>query len=370
MKPVVLCFALIASVFFTVKLHAQDRITGRAWATRSEVIAQNGMVCTSHPLASQVALDVLKQGGSAVDAAIAANACLGLMEPTGCGIGGDLFAIVWDAKTKRLYGLNGSGRSPKALTLAYFNEKGLTSIPPYGPLPVTVPGAVDGWFALHERFGKLPMRTVLQPAITYAEQGFPVTELIAYYLQLSTKRFADYPNFKETYTLNGKALQKGDVFRNPGLAATYRQLAERGRDGFYKGPVAQTMVDFLHAQGGFLSLDDLANHRSEWIDPVSVNYRGYDVWELPPNGQGIAALQMLNILEGYTFKPEDFGTARHIHLFVEAKKLVFEDRARYYADPAFNAVPVQQLLDKNYAAARRALIQPDKASNRVAAATW
>jgi len=360
---------LLPVLFFLTALaaSAQDRITGRPWATRSEVIAQNGMVCTSHPLAGQVALDILKKGGTAIDAAIAANACLGLMEPTGCGIGGDLFAIVWDAKTRKLHGLNASGRSPKSLTRAHFLEKGLTSIPSYGPLPVTVPGCVDGWFELHGRFGKLPMRELLQPAIGYAEQGFPVTELIAYYLQASARRFADYPNFKETWTLAGKAPETGDVFRNPALANTYRLLAEKGRDEFYRGSIARTVAGFLHEQGGFLSLDDLAAHRSEWIEPVSVNYRGYDVWELPPNGQGIAALQMLNILEGFEFKPEDYGTARHIHLFSEAKKLVFEDRAKYYADPEFAKIPLRELLGKEYAARRRALIQPDRASTRVAA---
>lgn len=348
-------------------LLGQDRITGRTWATRSEVIAQNGMVCTSHPLASQAALDILKKGGSAVDAAIAANACLGLMEPTGSGIGGDLFAIVWDAKTQKLYGLNGSGRSPMALSLAYFQEKGMTSIPSYGPLPVTVPGCVDGWFSLHGRFGRLPMAEVLQPAIQYAEQGFPVTELIAYYLQLSARRFIDLPNFRETYTLNGKAPEKGDIFRNPALAQTYRLLAEKGRDAFYKGSMAKTIAQFIREQGGFLSEADLAAHHSEWVEPVSVNYRGYDVWELPPNGQGIAALQMLNILEGFAFRPEDFLSAEHIHRFAETKKLVYEDRARYYADPEFARVPVTELLSKAYAEQRRALIRPDRANNRIAA---
>ncbi|MEQ1746591.1 MAG: gamma-glutamyltransferase [Saprospiraceae bacterium] len=363
-------FRTLSALFLLAALTtaaAQDRITGRPWATRSEMIAQNGMACTSHPLASQAALDILKKGGSAIDAAIAANACLGLMEPTGSGIGGDLFAIVWDAKTGKLYGLNASGRSPKTLARAYFLGKGLTSIPSYGPLPVTVPGCVDGWFDLHRRFGKLPMRDLLQPAIGYAEQGFPVTELIAYYLQASTRRFADYPNFKETYTQNGAPLAKGDIFRNPALASTYRLLAEKGRDEFYNGSIARAIAGFMREQGGFLSMDDLAAHRSEWVEPSSVNYRGYDVWELPPNGQGIAALQMLNILEGYDFTPEDFGTARHIHLFSEAKKLVFEDRAKYYADPDFAKTPVRELLDKAYAARRRSLIQPDRASTRVAA---
>lgn len=361
--------ALLLSILLllTTQLAAQDRITGRPWATRSEVIAQNGMACTSHPLATQAAIDILKKGGTAIDAAIAANACLGLMEPTGSGIGGDLFAIVWDATTQKLYGLNASGRSPQNLTLAYFKEKNLSSIPAYGPLPVTVPGAVDGWFELHGRFGRLPMPEVLAPAIGYAENGFPVTELIAYYLQLSTRRFIDNPNFKETYTLNGKALEKGDLFRNPALANTYRLLAQKGRDEFYKGSIAQTIGRFIKEQGGFLSAEDLAAHHSEWVEPLRVNYRGYDVWEIPPNGQGIAALQMLNILEGFDLKPEDYGTARYIHLFSETKKLVYEDRAKYYADPAFSEIPLPQLLSKEYAAKRRALIHPDRANNRIAA---
>lgn len=360
-------FTVACLTLFIVNLSAQDRITGRAWATRSEVIARNGMACTSHPLASQVAIDILKKGGTAIDAAIAANACLGLMEPTGCGIGGDLFAIVWDAKTKKLYGLNASGRSPKSLTLSYFQEKGLKSIPAYGPLPVSVPGAVDGWFSLHGRFGRLSMRDVLQPAIDYAEQGFPVTELVAYYLQLSARRFADQPNFKEVWMPGGRAPEKGDMFRNPALANTYRLLAEKGRDEFYKGSIARVIDRFIHEQGGFLSYDDLAAHKSEWVDPVGVNYRGYDVWEIPPNGQGMAALQMLNILEGFEFTPKDYGTARHIHLFTEAKKLAFEDRAKYYADPDFVKIPVPELLSKEYAARRRALIDPNRAAANVPA---
>ncbi len=345
-------------------LSAQDRITGKNYATRSEVIAKNGMVATSHPLASQVGLDILKKGGTAIDAAIAANACLGLMEPTGSGIGGDLFAIVWDAKTQKLYGLNASGRSPKALTLQYFKDKDMQKIPSYGPLPVTVPGCVDGWFNLHERFGKLKMEEVLSPAIAYAEEGFPLTELIAYYFNGSVKRFSrQYPNVKETYTMNGKVPQKGDIFKNPFLANTYKKIAQGGRDAFYKGEIAQTISKFIKEQGGFLEVSDFAGHTSEWIEPVSTNYRGYDVWELPPNGQGIAALQMLNILEAYDFSKISFGSAEHLHYFTEAKKLVFEDRARYYADMEFAKVPVEQLISKEYAAQRRKLIQDNRAGN-------
>ncbi len=349
--------------FCALSLTGQDRITGKLWATRSEVIAQHGMAATSHPLATQIALDILKKGGTAVDAAIAANAALGLMEPTGCGIGGDLFAIVWDSKTQKLYGLNASGRSPASLTLEWFRENGYEKIPSYGPLPVTVPGCVDGWFELHGKFGKLPMTEILAPAIQYAEEGFPVTELIAYYLNLSVPRFAErFPNILDTWTTDGTHVpQKGDVFRNPYLANTYRRIANEGRDVFYKGDIARTIADFIREQGGFLSYEDLANHHSEWVEPVSTNYRGYDVWELPPNGQGIAALQMLNILEGYDLARYGFGSPEHIHYFVEAKKLAFEDRAKYYADMDFAEVPVETLISKEYAAERRKLIRDDRA---------
>ncbi|MEZ4841963.1 MAG: gamma-glutamyltransferase [Flavobacteriaceae bacterium] len=341
-------------------LSAQDRITGATFATRSEVLAQNGMVATSHPLATQIGLDVLKKGGNAIDAAIAANAGLGLMEPTGSGIGGDLFAIVWDAKTKKLYGLNASGRSPKNLTLAYFEEKKMSKIPSYGPLPVSVPGAVDGWFELHKKFGSMKMDEILAPAISYAESGFPLTELIAWYMHASVPRFEKlgFPNIRETYINQngGKLPNEGEVYKNPYLANTYRKIAKGGRDAFYKGEVAKTIADFIQKQGGFLSEEDFANHRSEWVEPVSVNYRGYDVWELPPNGQGIAALQMLQLLEGYDFSKIEFGSAEHLHLFTEAKKLTFEDRAKYYADMDFAKVPVENLLSDSYADERRKLI--------------
>jgi len=356
-------FSCILLMLSTLVAYSQDRVTGHNFASRAEVIAQQGMVATSHPLATQIGLDILKGGGTAIDAAIAANAALGLMEPTGSGIGGDLFAIVWDAKTGKLYGLNASGRSPAALGLEYFKEKGLEKIPSLGPLPVNVPGCVDGWFELHKRFGKLPMTQILAPAIEYAENGFPVTELIAYYLNRSVPMLGSrYPNVLETYTLDGKTVPaKGDIFRNPKLAGTYKKLAEGGRDAFYKGEIAHTIADFVQAQGGFLSYDDLSTHHSEWVEPVSTNYRGYDVWELPPNGQGIAALQMLNILEGYDFSQIPYGSARHIHLFAEAKKLAFEDRDKYYADMDFARVPVNELISKAYADQRRKLIDENKA---------
>jgi len=349
---------------------AQDRITGKLYATRSEVIARNGMACTSQPLATQVALDILKQGGTAIDAAIAANAALGLMEPTGCGIGGDLFAIVWDAEEEKLFGLNASGRSPQDLTLSYFKERGMEEIPAYGPLPVSVPGCVDGWFMLHERFGELDMPTLLQPAIDYAEAGFPVSELISYYMNRSVPAYIErgYPNVADTYTVDGHAPQKGEIFKNPYLADTYRKIAEGGRDAFYKGDIARTIANFIQEQGGFLSYDDLAGHEGEWVEPVSTNYRGYDVWELPPNGQGIAALQILNILEQYDLAAMGYGSPDYVHYFTEAKKLAFEDRAKYYADMDFADVPVETLISKDYARRRSQEIKPDRAGRYEAGA--
>lgn len=344
---------LAISTISFLSLSAQDRVNGATFQTRSPVLAEHGMVCTSHPLASQIGLDILKQGGNAIDAAIAANAALGLMEPTGCGVGGDLFAIVWDAKTQKLYGLNGSGRSPKTMSLDTLKAMGLEKIPAYGPLPVSVPGAVDGWTSLHDKFGSMPLKKILAPAIEYAEEGFPVTELIGYYLG-SIDRFSrmGYPNIKETYydPNGGERPKNGDRYRNPALADTYRAIAKKGREGFYEGEVAQTITTFIKEQGGFLSLEDLSSHHSQWVEPVSVNYRGYDVWELPPNGQGIAALQLLNILENKDFSEVRWGSEEHLHLFTEAKKRVFEDRAKYYADMDMAEVPVEALLSKEYAA--------------------
>ncbi len=338
------------------------RPVGAPFATRSEVLAPAAMAATSQPLATQAALDVLRRGGSAVDAAIAANAVLGLVEPTGSGIGGDLFAIVWDPQTGRLHGLNASGRAAGALSLDYFREHGITRIPSFGPLPVTVPGAVDGWFELHGRFGRLPMGQVLAPAIHYAQEGFPVTEVIAHYWRINVARLESYPGFRETFMPGGRAPAKGEMFANPRLAETYRRLAVGGRDVFYKGEIAGAIDAYMKANGGFLAYEDLAAHRSEWVEPVSVRYRGYDVWELPPNGQGIAALQMLNILEGYDLAAMGSGSADYLHVLAEAKKLVFEDRARYYADPDFAQIPLQRLLSREYAAERRALLDMQRAA--------
>ncbi|MGB5647332.1 MAG: gamma-glutamyltransferase [Muriicola sp.] len=346
---------------------AQDRLTGETFTTRSEILARNGMAATSQPLATQVALDILKNGGSAMDAAIAANAVLGLVEPASCGIGGDIFAIVWDAKEEKLYGFNGSGRAPRSLTIDYFMENDLKYVPLHGPLPVSVPGCVDGWFAMHGKFGKLSMAQLLQPAINYGREGFPVSEVIAYEMASNYEGMEKLPGFAETYLPNGQPPKKGEVFKNPALSNTYEMIAKGGRDAFYKGSIARTIDGFMKKNGGFLSYEDLAGHTSNWVEPVSVNYRGFDVWELPPNGQGTAVLQILNILEGYDIAAMGFGSAEYLHVLTEAKKLAYEDRAKHYADPDFNTIPLPQLLSKEYAAQRRALISPDMAANSYAA---
>ena len=331
------------------------------------------MVCTSVPLATQVALEILKRGGSAVDAAIAANATLGLMEPVSNGIGGDLFAIVYSAKENKLYGLNGSGRSPLGLSyeqmtaeLAKLNRK---TIPPRGMLPISVPGTVDAWSELHKKFGKLKLSDDLAPAAKYAEEGFPVTELIAFYWHFGPELYKDLPGgFFETYTLDGKGRTpaKGDIFKNPALAKTLRLIGEKGRDAYYKGEIADKIDAFMQANGGYLRKIDFEKHTSTWVDPASVNYRGYDVFELPPNGQGIATLQILNILEGFDLKSMGYNSAAALHAMIEAKKLAWADRAKFYADPAFSKIPLAGLLSKDYAAERRKLIDPMHASHKIA----
>ncbi|MEO0480489.1 MAG: gamma-glutamyltransferase [Planctomycetota bacterium] len=361
---------LLSALALSCTATTQDRITGRPHATRSTVWAKNGVAATSHPLATQVAIDVLRQGGSAIDAAIAANATLGVCEPTGCGIGGDLFAIVWDGEEERLHGLNASGRSPRGLTRQWFLDNGYDEIPKYGPLPVSVPGCVDGWYTLHERFGRLPMERVLEPAIRYADEGVPVPQTIAEYWRRGVADRQDQPGFREVFLPWGRPPQEGDVFRNEALAQTLRSMAERGaegRDEFYRGSIAEQLASFVQDNGGFLSAEDLAAHTSEWIEPVSTNYRGYDVWELPPNGQGIAALQILNLIEPFDVAAMGPGSAEWTHLFVETKKIVYEDRAKYYADMAFAEVPVETLISKAYADERRELFDPERASQQLPA---
>lgn len=344
------------------KLPGFDRPFGQAHASRSEVIAPHAMAATSQPLATQIALDILKQGGSAVDAAIAANAALGLMEPTGNGIGGDLFAIVWDAENKELTGLNASGRAPALATIEYFAERDMQQIPNFGPLPMSVPGAVDGWFELHGRYGRLPMNEILAPTIAYARDGFPVSEIIANYFLSNERRIGHYDGFAETYKPNGHMPRKGEMFKNPRLANTLEMIGDGGRDAFYKGDIARRIDAYMQEQGALLRYEDLAAHTSEWVQPVSTNYRGWDVYELPPNGQGIAALQILNLLEGFDIASMGFASAEYVHTFVEAKKLAFEDRAKFYADMDFVDVPVEWLISKDYADERRQLIDGEKAA--------
>jgi gamma-glutamyltranspeptidase/glutathione hydrolase len=358
-----------------LNVHGQvDRITGKNFATRSEVLARHGMVCTSVPAATQVGLEILKRGGSAVDAAIAANATLGLMEPVSNGIGGDLFAIVYSARENKLYGINGSGRSPLGLSYdrmkAELAQLHRTTIPPTGMLPISVPGTVDAWAELHQKFGRLKLAEDLAPAIRYAEEGFPVTELIAYYWGFGPRLYKGLPGaFLDTYTLDGKGRtpQKGDVFRNPALANTLRLISEKGRDAFYKGAIADQIDSFLQQNGGFLRKIDFERHTSTWVEPVSTTYRGYDVFELPPNGQGIATLQILNILEGFDLAAMGRNSPDTLHTMIEAKKIAWADRAKFYADPDFAKIPLQGLLSKAYAAERRKLIDPARAAKTVQA---
>ena len=355
-------FNYIFLIILSLNVTGYDRITGLEFASRSEVIATNGMAATSHPLATQTAISILKNGGNAIDAAIAANAVLGLVEPTGCGIGGDLFAIIWSADEKKLFGLNSSGPAPKNISINKLKQKGLEKIPPYGPLPVTVPGAVAGWVSIHKKFGLLEFNELFNDAINYAENGFPVTELVSYYLERSSEIFAAYPNFKDVWMPNGKTPKKGEIFINKNLAENYKEIANTYGKSFYSGKIAENIVNTVNAQGGFFSMSDLNSFEPEWINPVSTNYRGYDVWELPPNGQGIAALQILNILERFDIESMGFGTSDYIHLFTEAKKVVYEDRAKYYADTNFSNIPVEKLISKEYANERSKLINLKKSS--------
>ena len=355
-------FNYIFLIILSLNVTGYDRITGLDFASRSEVIATNGMAATSHPLATQTAISILKNGGNAIDAAIAANAVLGLVEPTGCGIGGDLFAIIWSADEKKLFGLNSSGPAPKNISINKLKQKGLEKIPPYGPLPVTVPGAVAGWVSIHKKFGLLEFNELFNDAINYAENGFPVSELVSYYLERSSEIFAAYPNFKDVWMPNGKTPKKGEIFINKNLAENYKEIANTYGKSFYSGKIAENIVNTVNAQGGFFSMSDLNSFEPEWINPVSTNYRGYDVWELPPNGQGIAALQILNILERFDIESMGFGTSDYIHLFTEAKKVVYEDRAKYYAATNFSDIPVEKLISKEYANERSKLINLKKSS--------
>jgi gamma-glutamyltranspeptidase/glutathione hydrolase len=348
--------------FVTASSSAPDMARGRGTATRSPVWARHGMVCAAQPLAVRAGLDMLEAGGSAVDAAIATNACLGLMEPTANGLGGDLFAIVWDPKTKKVVGLNASGRAPLALTIDKVTPEKDGTIPLYSPFSWTVPGACDGWFELHAKYGKLPMAKVLAPAIRYATEGFPLSPVIASDWERSTKVFKDKPGFAAVFMPGGRAPHEGEIFKNPALAKTLSLIASKGRDAYYKGEIADALVRYSQANGGFFAKEDFARHHSTWDEPIATTYRGYQVWELPPNSQGLAALQLLNILENFDLKGMGRESANFWHVMTEAKKLAFADRARYYADPAFAKIPVDQLLSKDYAKHRAALIDMQHAA--------
>ncbi len=350
-----------------------DRCSGASFATRSPVIAKNAMAATAQPLASLIAVDIMKNGGSAMDAAIAANAALGLVEPMACGIGGDIFAIVWDPKSKRLHGYNGSGRSPRGQSLEDLNAKlnGREHIPQRGALSLSVPGAIDGWYALHEKFGRLSMPDVLAPAIAYARDGYPVSQYVAMHWQENMDAFADsdeieeFENAKATFLIDGKAPREGQIFRNADLADTYDAMASGGRAAFYEGDLAKKMDGYLKRINAPLGLKDFTAHTGNWVDPVSVNYRGYDVFELPPNGQGAAALQMLKIIEGFDIESMRLASADTLHLMIEAKRLAYEDLAKFYADPEFADIPMEALLSDAYAAERRALIDMKLANPQI-----
>jgi gamma-glutamyltranspeptidase/glutathione hydrolase len=346
---------------------AHDRTAGPLHKTRSTVIARHGMAATSQPLAALAAIDMLKSGGNAIDAAIAANAVIGLVEPMSCGIGGDLFAIIWDASSQKLYGLNASGRAPARATIEYFRTNGMSEIPASGPLSWSVPGCVDGWDQMRIRFGTKDWNALLNTAIRYAEEGFPVSEVIASYWAGAERSLRRVPTSAACYLPGGKPPGKGDIFQNPDLARTLRLIAQQGRDAFYKGAIAREIAAYSAQVGGLLALEDLAEHASNWVEPVSTNYRGYDVWELPPNGQGIAVLQMLNLLEPYDLKAMGFGSPKVLHLMIEAKKLAYEDRARYYADPEKAGVPLARLISKEYARERGKQIDPERAAAAPAA---
>ena len=355
------CSATAVAVTFVVSIGTMS-MGALPRTGRSPVIAAHGMVATSHPLAAQIGLDILKSGGNAVDAAIAANAALCLMEPTSSGIGGDLFALVWDAKTQKLYGLNASGRAPLKASRQVFADKGLEFIPETGPLSWSVPGCVDGWAELHRRFGRIALEEILAPTIRYAEEGAPIPEVIAGYWRAGERRLRQDPASAAVFLPNGRAPRAGELFRNPALARALRLISKEGRDAYYNGPIAENLVEISEKVGGLFSLEDFRRHTSTWVEPVSTSYRGYEVWQIPPPGQGIATLQMLNILEPFDLKKMGANSAEYWHVFLEAKKLAFADRAKYYADPSFAKVPVAELISKPYAAQRHKLIDLAKAA--------
>ena len=346
-------------------VHAGDRVTGASFASRTAVYGTSGAAGTAHPLATQTGIEILKRGGSAIDAAVAMNACLGFLEPTSSGIGGDCFVMLWDPKQRKVVGLAGSGGSPRKLTLEIARSRAKNgSLPPVGAIPVSTPGAVDAWWTLHQRYGRLKWADLFAPAIHMAEAGTPVPDMIAYYIRSNMATFrsrrAEIEEIDNAIHTYGEGPAAGAVFRNPDLARTYRLIAEGGRDAYYKGPIAQTIDAYFKRIGGWLSAEDLAAHHSEWVEPYKTDYRGVDVYALGANTQGIATLQMLNILENFDLAGAGFQSTLSLHLQIEAKRLAYEDRARYYADPHFSKVPVEWLISKDYAAQRAKLIHPDR----------
>jgi gamma-glutamyltranspeptidase/glutathione hydrolase len=349
---------------------AGDRPAGNTRGTRSVVMARNGAIATSQPLATAAGLRVLQNGGNAIDAAVTAAAVLSVVEPTMNGPGGDLFAIVYSAKDKKVHGLNASGRAGSLATPEEFARRGLQRIPLRGELAVSVPGVVDGWNELLTRYGTRPLGEALQPAIKYARDGYGVSEIIAGQWQEVETLLARDPYAAKTFLIDGKAPKAGDVFRNPALANTLDLVAKGGRDVFYKGAIAKAIADDMERRKGLITLEDLADHHADWIDPISTTYRGYQVLELPPNTQGVAALEMLNIMEGFDLKSMGWGSAAYLHTLVEAKRIAFTDRGAWIGDPAATpAQAVAKMLSKDYAAERRKEINPDKAAAKYTALT-
>lgn len=324
-------------------------------------LAPHGMVACAHYLATQAGIHILTQGGNALDAAIAANAVMTVVYPTTCSAGGDLFLLIWDAKTQQMYALNGSGRAPQGMTPEYFAVQGMTRLPERGPLSINVPGAVDGWFEALERFGSLSTEQIFAPAIALAEEGMPVTAKLSRWLERSSPLLRQWENSAATYLPENRPPRPGERLRQPNLARTYRALAREGRDIFYRGPIGRTIAEYIQQCGGVLSVEDLAKHHSDWLSPLSISYRGYEVYEFPPNSQGLTALEMLNILEGYDLNALGYQSAEYLHLLLEAKKLAFADRDQYISDPAFVDIPIERLLSKSYAAEQRTRISLERA---------
>jgi gamma-glutamyltranspeptidase / glutathione hydrolase len=351
--------------YIRTDVHGGDRVVGASFASRTAVYGTSGAAASAHPLATQTGVEILKRGGSAVDAAIAMNACLGFLEPTSCGLGGDCFAMLWDPAQRKVVGLAGSGASPRRLTLEIARARARNgTLPPVGAVAVSTPGVCDAWWTLHQRYGRLKWAELFAPVIEMAEAGTPVPDVIAYYIRGNMAAFlqrrTDIEEFDNALRTYGQGPAAGGVFRNPDLARTYRMIAAGGRDAYYTGPIARTIDTYFKRIGGWLSAEDLAAHHSEWTEPYRTNYRGVDAYALGANTQGIATLQMLNILERFDLAGAGFQSPLSIHLQVEAKRLAYEDRARYYADPHFASVPVEWLISKEYAAQRANLITPNR----------